>query len=419
MNNDYFENQEVNVPAPFEYDGGYDPYAPVECGEYYPYGYFEAPMESRTKKHIFIKIMAACLAVLLISAGSIGGFAGLVNSGVVTLNVPGGTDTTPAFTINNSKTGATNISTVSALTPEQVAEKVIPSVVCIESYQRNSLQSAGEGSGIIMTSDGYIITNAHVVEGANSLKAVLYDGATYEAKLIGSDSLTDLALIKIEAANLTAADFGNSDNLSVAEAVMAIGNPGGLKFNSSVTTGIVSAVNRQVSNMSCIQTDAAINPGNSGGALVNMAGEVVGINSSKIVAAGFEGLGFAISINQAQPIISDLKNYGYVKDRAALGITYQMIDSMTARIYRVPAGLYVESVTSQKARDAGLAQGDIITEIDSEAVTDAEQLTSVITKLKPGESINITVYHQSTEKEESITVELIEANVTNVTNENA
>ena len=192
------------------------------------------------------------------------------------------------------------------LSLQEVAEKVLPSVVCVQNYQRtqnnysyffggsddngSEEQDAAEGSGIIASADGYIITNAHVVDGADSLKVVLYDGSTYEAQLIGSDSVTDLAVIKIDAANLVPATFGSSDDLRVADQVIAIGNPGGMQFSSSVTVGYVSALNRTVTTeagytMQCIQTDAAINPGNSGGALVNTYGQVVGITSSKFVSA--------------------------------------------------------------------------------------------------------------------------------------
>ena len=164
-----------------------------------------------------------------------------------------------------------------------VSKPSITRAVDLDLRQNQTTES--EGSGVIATSDGYIITNAHVVEGATSLKVVLSDNTTYEGKIIGTDTATDLALIKIEATNLTAAEFGSSADLKVADTVMAIGNPGGLAFQSSVAVGYVSALNRDIStdtaaNMKCIQTDAAINPGNSGGALVNMQGQVIGINSS-------------------------------------------------------------------------------------------------------------------------------------------
>ena len=310
------------------------------------------PMSKGQKRAL--KILAGVMACLMVSVGSIGGFVALINNGYISVN-NSGSSTEPAFTINKLVGDSQPASTVSGeLTPQEVAKKVIPSVVCIQNYQRSNNNSmfffgggaqsgdagdevspASEGSGIIATSDGYIITNAHVVEGASSLKVILSDGTSYEAQLVGSDSITDLAVIKIDATGLQAAEFGSSGDLEVGDSVMAIGNPGGLELSSSVTQGIVSALNRQITNsetgytMDCIQTDTAINPGNSGGALVNMYGQVVGINSSKIVAEGYEGLGFAIPIDDAQSVISNLKEYGYVKDRAVLGITGQYLDSMS------------------------------------------------------------------------------------------
>jgi serine protease Do len=367
------------------------------------------------KKHTVRKVIAGLTACLVVSASSIAGFAYLIKNGTIHL---GSDSTTPAFTIvksdgSSSNVSVTNTGTTGELTLEEVASKVIPSVVCIQNYQVNrnaaftvggfdseqssEVSPASEGSGIIATSDGYIITNAHVVDGASSLKVVLSDGTTYQAKLIGSDSVTDLAVIKIDATGLTAAEFGSSSDLQVADQVMAIGNPGGLEFNSTVTVGYVSALNREITNsetgytMKCIQTDAAINPGNSGGALVNMKGQVIGINSSKIVATGYEGLGFAIPIDEAQPIISDLKEYGYVKDRAVLGVTGQFIDSMTSRFYGLPVGMYISSIFSSEVTNAGIQKGDVITKIDGKDVTSLNVITAEIATKKPGDTVTLTV----------------------------
>ncbi|HIU30988.1 MAG TPA: trypsin-like peptidase domain-containing protein [Candidatus Caccousia avistercoris] len=368
---------------------------------------------SRGKK-LAVKITAGVLACLMVSAGSIAGFAALINGGYISVNT---TSTAPAFTINKmvDEDGNTPTQTTTSgeLTLNEIAQKVIPSVVCIQNFQRTNQQfyfgytqqpsseeqDAGEGSGIIATSDGYIITNAHVVEGADSLKVILYDGSTYEAELIGSDSVTDLAVVKIEAANLVPATFGSSSDLQVADQVMAVGNPGGLQFSSSVTVGYVSALDRPVTSedgytMNCIQTDAAINPGNSGGALVNKYGQVVGINSSKIAATGYEGLGFAIPIDDAQPVISSLKEYGYVRDRAVLGITGQYIDSMTARFYGFPtSGMYVASITNSSVSAAGITQGCMITKIDDVTVNSQTAITSYLTQKKPGDTVTLEWYN--------------------------
>ncbi|WP_411676043.1 S1C family serine protease [Caproicibacter sp.] len=386
------------------------------------------------KKHTVRNIIAGLTACLVVSASSVAGFAFLIENGTVKLNSG---STPPAFTIMKNgnasgKVSTTTTGTSGALTLEQIANKVVPSVVCIQNYQVNqnaaytagnfgsgdsnrSVSPTSEGSGIIATSDGYIITNAHVVDGASSLKVILSTGKTYQAKLIGSDSVTDLAVIKIDATGLTAADFGSSSDLQVADQVMAVGNPGGLEFNSTVTIGYVSALNREITNsetgytMKCIQTDAAINPGNSGGALVNMKGQVVGINSSKIVATGYEGLGFAIPINEAQPIISDLKQYGYVKDRAVLGISGQYIDSMTSRFYGLPTGMYVSSVTSTEITSAGIQKGDVITKIDGTDVTSLNVITGEIAKKKPGDTVTLTVERALTGQTFTATVKLSQA----------
>ena len=359
-------------------------------------------------KRLAVKITAAVLACVLVSASSIAGFAALINGGYISVNNTGSTN--PAFTINKmvSDDGSTSqTSTSGELSLTEIAEKVVPSVVCIQNFQKTNgnyyfvqipnteseERDAGEGSGIIATQDGYIITNAHVVDGADSLKVILYDGSTYEAELVGSDSVTDLAVIKIEATNLVPATFGSSEDLKVADQVMAIGNPGGLQFSSSVTVGYISALNRPVTSedgytMECIQTDAAINPGNSGGALVNKYGQVIGINSSKIAATGYEGLGFAIPIDTAQPIISSLKEYGYVKDRAVLGITGQYIDSMTARFYGYPtAGMYVASVTNPSV----------------------SSITSYLTQKKAGDTVTLEVYNGLSQQTFTVEVTLAQS----------
>jgi len=411
--------------------------------------YTEPPRKKHKGKRTFVKVLAGVMACLMISLGSITGFAALVNNGYVQLNTSGNSGEA-AFTVTKLVNSATtNVATTTGeLTKQQIAQKVVPSVVCIQNYQlqqntrytlggndaqggtgdttnnaatggtatqESAVDPTSEGSGIIATSDGYIITNAHVVDGASTLKVILSDGKTYQAKLIGSDSVTDLAVVKIEATGLTAAEFGSSADLKVADTVMAVGNPGGLEFNSSVTIGYVSALNREITNsetgytMKCIQTDAAINPGNSGGALVNMYGQVIGINSSKIVATGYEGLGFSIPIDIAQPIISNIKQYGYVKDRAVLGISGQYIDSMVSRFYGLPTGMYVSGVTSEAVTAAGIQKGDVITKIDGKDVTSQNVITTIITSKKPGQTVTLAVTNSTTGKTFTATVKLTQS----------
>lgn len=292
------------------------------------------------------------------------------------------------------------------LSTPDIADKVRPSVVGILNYSNSgtsvqSILTPSEGSGIIMSADGYILTNAHVVSGAVGLKVVMSDGTEYEAKMIGADDLTDIAVIKVEANDLPYAEFGNSDQLRVGERVVAIGNPRGLSLAGSVTQGIVSAVNRTLSgsgDISYIQTDAAINPGNSGGALVNEYGQVIGINTAKIAqAAGsdtiYEGIGFAIPITEAKPIIDDLKAYGRVTGRVRIGVVVQTVDAYTASIYGVPQGAIV--VSTEEGSDIaakGIISGDIIYAVDGVNITSTDDLKTSIIGKKPGDTIVMSVY---------------------------
>lgn len=399
---------------------------------YYGVPAHQPQKQPKPKKHgskFGLKLLAVVLCCAITSAASLGVFVVMIQNGVINVQ-SSEASSNAAFTISrvvngdtSSDTSASSDGTVSAMSDQDIAEKLTPSVVCIQNYQvtqnygfmqtdtsDSSVSPASEGSGIIMSEDGYIITNAHVVEGATSLKVMTSDGETYEAQLIGSDTVTDLAVVKINATGLTAAEFGSSEDLCVADKVMAIGNPGGHELSSSVTIGYVSALNRAIANnttgytMEYIQTDAAINPGNSGGALINEYGQVVGINSAKISATGYEGLGFAIPIDTAQPIISDLIQYGYVKDRAVLGISGQFIDSMTGRFYGLPQGEYVAQLNSSEAQASGLQVGDVITAIDNQQLDSESTLRSAILSKKPGDTVTLQVYRSSTQQ--STTVEL-------------
>ncbi len=294
------------------------------------------------------------------------------------------------------------VSVSGALTTKQIHVKVSPSVVGIVTYQMNSTWvPAGEGSGIILSEDGYIVTNAHVISGAQGIKVVLSNSEEYEAKVIGTDARTDLAVIKIEATGLTAAALGNSDQMAAGDKVVAIGNPGGLEFAGSITQGIISAVNRQITSsggytMDSIQTDAAINPGNSGGALVNEYGQVIGINSSKIAATDYEGIGFAIPSNTAVPIIEDLIANGRVTGRAKIGITISgSVGEMEAQLYSVPTGVVIAGVERGSDIAAkGVQANDIITKIDGVKINTANDIYSVLEKHKPGDTITLTVFRR-------------------------
>lgn len=413
--------------------------------------YYTPPQAPKPKKHhdgkkakkIALRVVAAVLCCAMVSFASVGIFAAMIQTGVVNVESTG-SGKTAAFTLykqDTSSQDSSNVVSKDSLTRQEVAQKVIPSVVCIQNYQisqqgfvfgyndgsqddSSNSSLAGEGSGIIISDDGYIVTNYHVIEGATNLQVITSDGLTYEASLVGEDTQTDLAVIKIDATGLTAAEFGTSSDLQVADEVMAVGNPGGMQLNSSVTFGYVSALNRPVTNsetgytVNCIQTDAAINPGNSGGALVDMNGYVVGINSSKIAATDYEGLGFAIPSDTVQPVVSDLIEYGYVKDRPMLGITGGYINQLVASFYGGVSGFYVNEVSSEEATKSGLQRGDIITAIDDTQVTDENTIATYIADKKPGDTVTLTVYRSSSQKNVQIDLVLSENTGSSVSSSN-
>lgn len=284
----------------------------------------------------------------------------------------------------------------------EIAENVLPSIVMIKNkvtvnrgFSIGTLQS-GTGSGIIYSEDGYIITNQHVIDGANEIQVTLHDGRTFKARVLGQDSKTDLAVLKIDATNLPAATFGDSSKLKVGELAVAIGNPMGERFSGSVTAGIISALDRSISigenELKLIQTDAAINPGNSGGALVNKSGEVIGINSIKLSAPNVEGMGFAIPIDDALPIIKELIQYGYVK-RPWIGIGIRKITDQIAEQYNVPKGIYIAHVYyNSPAAEAGLRVDDIITKVNEKRIFTIEDLSEILEKYNPEDTIKLTIY---------------------------
>lgn len=296
----------------------------------------------------------------------------------------------------------TTVSSDGKLSDKEIIKKISPAVVGIECYAfGSSFTPSSSGSGIIMTADGYIVTNAHVVEDAAGITVVLENGDAYAAELIGADSDTDLAVLKIEASNLTYAEFGNSDELERGDRVIAIGNPGGTVLAGSTTGGMVSGLNRNINSSSpystsYIQVDAAINPGNSGGALVNEYGQVVGINSAKIAETDYEGIGFAIPINEALPIIQELMQYGHVTGRAALGIQGYMINEAVAAMRRMPVGFGIEAVDpSSDLASKNVVAGDIITYINDKQVTSYDVLANELAEFKPGDTVKLTIYRSS------------------------
>ena len=283
------------------------------------------------------------------------------------------------------------------------AEKVRPAVAFIAVRQVGAglfpqpLPQSGVGSGVIFDEAGHIITNNHVVEDARDIRVTLPDGRTFPAKLIGTDRRTDLAVIKIEGANLPAARLGDSDKLRIGEWVVAIGNALGLEGGPTVTAGVVGALNRSITEPNgeylenLIQTDAAINPGNSGGPLINLSGDVVGINTA--IASEAQGIGFAISISAARPIVGDLVSYGRVI-RPFLGIQSQAVTPAVATRYdlSVKEGLLILAVErGTPASRAGLLQGDVISAIDGERVGNMRDLRAILDKHKPGDTVQLTI----------------------------
>lgn len=290
----------------------------------------------------------------------------------------------------------------------EIAEKVGPSVVGVINKTKIQPQrfydpfsgryyytaeteetvEQGSGSGIIFKADGYIVTNQHVISGASEISVILNTGEEFNAKLVGQDEKTDLAVLKIDpgSTKLTAAAFGDSTTVQVGEKAVAIGNPMGQEFSGSVTQGIISAVNRTMTinerTYNLLQTDAAINSGNSGGALINQYGEVIGINSVKLSTTGVEGMGFAIAISEAKPIIDDLMSAGYVTGRPLVGIG----------IKDTGYGLFIGSISEGSgAEEAGLKVGDMIIEVDGKKVSSTDEVNEIRDKKKAGDYLTFKV----------------------------
>ncbi|AGA70877.1 trypsin-like serine protease with C-terminal PDZ domain [Desulfitobacterium dichloroeliminans LMG P-21439] len=304
----------------------------------------------------------------------------------------------------------------------EVAKTVGPAVVGIANFQSRGsifggtgLTEAGTGSGFIIDADyGYIVTNYHVIADASRLMVSLADGRNAEATLVGQDPRTDLAVIKIAPEKLTATQLGNSDQLQVGEPVVAIGNPGGEEFARSVTQGVVSAKNRILliegeSSFNLIQTDAAINPGNSGGPLVNYNGQVVGINSAKNAEIGFEGMGFAIPITDAIPVIQQLIEKGYFSHPGLLVSIDTRYSPEWAAQKGWPAGAYVSDIDARgPAGQAGIQPGDILVKINGITVKSSLELTHELFKFKPGDTVTVTYFRNS--KNTDVQVKLVEIN---------
>lgn len=367
----------------------------------------------RRGPRLFPMIALALISAIiggLISVALVPSFYGNLNPATVNQVTLGQGSTAPPVNISNP----TGFPTV------EVAKTVGPAVVGIANFQsRGSIFGAsgmtevGTGSGFIIDAKyGYIVTNYHVIANASRLIVSLADGRNMEATLVGQDPRTDLAVIKINAEGLTAAQLGNSEQVQVGEPVVAIGNPGGEEFARSVTQGVVSAKNRILliegeSSFNLIQTDAAINPGNSGGPLVNYQGLVVGINSAKNAEQGFEGMGFTIPITDAIPVIEQLIEKGYFSHPGLLVSIDTRYSPEWAAQKGWPAGAYVSNVDAKgPAAQAGIQPGDVIVKINSVTVKSSLELTHELFKFKPGDTVTVTYYRNG--KNNDVQVKLAE-----------
>lgn len=393
---------------------------------------YDPPIKKKKKRKTNVWTVAICsaLAASIFTAGAMLGISHLMGGNGL-LSASGGVQYSNR--IDDGEGAAQTLAKKNegdVLTIPEIAAKVGPSVVGVinktqvqaqrywdpfsgryyynmDPSQSGELVEQGSGSGIIISTDGYIVTNQHVIEGATEIDIILNTGSTYVANVIGQDEKTDLAIIKIEPKAeepLTAAVLGDSTTLEVGELAVAIGNPMGMEFSGSVTAGIVSAVNRTMTidnrTYNLIQTDAAINNGNSGGALINQYGEVVGINSVKLSTSGVEGMGFAIAISEAKPIIDDLMSAGYVTGRPLVGIG----------ISETRYGLFISTIQEGSgAERAGLKVDDMILEVDGEAVTSTSEVNEIRDKKKPGDMLKFKILRERATME--IEVELTEDNV--------
>lgn len=376
------------------------------------------PENKKSKGRKILTGIIAVLSVFAIGTTSIVGYSLITGTGLgkdssdTSLQTSQNNKSSTDSTSSSSSVDRSNLPSIiqlatpsDAMTIPDIVDKVSPSVVGI-----SCMTSSGTvtGTGIIMSTDGYIITNAHVVDGATTISVVLpssysdessesSDDETITAELVGKDSQTDLAVVKIDKTGLTAAEFGTSSEIRVGEVSIVIGNPLGFDLANSVTAGIISATDRTLTiedrTMNLIQTDASINSGNSGGPLINAYGQVIGITSAKVSSTYGEGLGFAIPIDEATPIIDDLIQYGYVTGRPTLGISGENVTDVYSQYYDIPKGFFVRSVESgSAAEEAGIQVNDIVIGIEGNLIESIEEFNEIKEKYKAGDKITVSVY---------------------------
>ena len=404
---DFFPNGEYGA---YNGNANYDPQTGRPLYNYKP------PKQKKPKTGK--KYGAGVVVVAALLAAVIGAVSGIAAVKINTTEV----DTSPVTSNVTGQSVNINIDETAESVVEAVAKKVTPSVVGIRtttsvtSFFGGNSESTGEGSGVVYSSDGYVITNYHVISGAVTNKSASkievfvdsLDSDSYEASVVGYNINSDLAVLKINARGLTAVEFADSSQLKVGQYVITVGNPGGLEFMDSVTYGVISGLNRVVSSDSdvrLIQTDAAINPGNSGGALVNVKGQLVGINSSKIVSEEFEGMGFAIPSNTVKEIcqkIIEKQN----DPEPYIGVTIsEKYTASVLKYYGYPAGAVISSVAEgSPAENAGLQKGDIITEFAGKTIGDYTVLSEVLENCKPNDKVNVKIYRSGRYYTTTVTV---------------
>lgn len=364
----------------------------------------QTPHEFRPKTFVPVRNKIITTVGIILLSGIVGFGAGHAGS-----HLSNNANVTIQQQTNKSNSGTVQVSDVS-----DIVEKCKDSVVEITTESVSSgnsifgqYVSQGAGSGVIISKDGYIVTNNHVVSGATSLKVTTTDGTEYDASVVGKDSQTDLAVIKVDANNLQAATLGDSDILQVGDPAIAIGNPLG-ELGGTVTTGIISATDRQITiddeTMTLLQTDAAINPGNSGGGLFNADGNLIGIVNAKESSTGIEGLGFAIPITPAQDIITELMENGSVTSRPALNVSlYDYTSKNQGQYSKYEDGCYIVQIVKNGAADkAGLKQNDRILSFDGEQIQSTSDVKNVLKKHKIGDTVKMVVERDS----KKITVEI-------------
>ena len=395
----------------------------LPSGEPQQWGYQEfhqpAPPVSKPKK----TVSSGKLVALAICCGIFGGIVGAAATAALSAVTRSQPETPAQSSLvlegvrENSVIETVEVPTGTLMTPAQVYAANVNSTVGITTsittnFWGYQTTSAASGSGFILSSDGYILTNFHVIEDSSAITVTCYDGTSYDAKLIGFDESNDIAVLKVEAENLPPVILGSSDNMNVGDSVIAIGNPLG-ELTFSLTAGTVSALDRQVTmsngaTMNLIQTDCAINSGNSGGALFNLYGEVVGITNAKYSSsssseASIDNIGFAIPINSVRSIVESIIEKGYIS-KPFIGISVSDVSQQT-QLYGIPAGAAVQSVAEDgPAAAAGLQAGDIITKINDTDITGSNQLVELVAQTQVGDTLVLTVYRQGSTFTLNITV---------------